>query len=200
MAIQSKSIRGLGAEPPVGIVKSKAPHKPGVSGGGAPLTQEIFGTFFFPIYFFAPKFDEIIFNDFFSIFLEFSETHFDLIASKNCHNIIYGDIVVYFLRIFSIKSTISQKNKNCKNQKIVFFIGFRTLRISCDNIFFGHFQWFILVNFLSIFCTKSTISQEIKIEKLFSIGFRTLHIFFDQKPNLATFEGRVVPSIRILLF
>ena len=175
------------------------PRTGGFWGRSSPNTRN-FWNFFFPIYFFAPKFDEIIFNDFFSIFLEFSETHFDLIASKNCHNIIYGDIVVYFLRIFSTKSTISQKNKNCKNQKIVFFIGFRTLRISCDNIFFGHFQWFILVNFLSIFCTKSTISQEIKIEKLFSIGFRTLRIFFDQKPNLATFEGRVVPSIRILLF
>ena len=96
----------------MGIVRSKEPHEPGVSGGGAPLTQEIFGIFFFPIYFFAPEFDEIIFNDFFFIFFEFSETHFDLIASKNCHIIIYGDIVVYFLRIFRTKSIISQKNKN----------------------------------------------------------------------------------------
>ena len=64
MRIQFKRVRGLGAEP---SVRSKAPHEPGVSGGGAPLVQEIFGTFVSQ-YFFAPKFDEIFFTDFFSIF------------------------------------------------------------------------------------------------------------------------------------
>ena len=41
MGIQSKSVRGLGAEL---SVRSKAPHEPWLSWGGAPLTQEIFGT------------------------------------------------------------------------------------------------------------------------------------------------------------
>ena len=51
---------------------------------------------FYSLIFFVSKFDDIFFSDFFSIFLESSETHFDLIASKNSHNIIYGDIVVHF--------------------------------------------------------------------------------------------------------
>ena len=68
MAIQSKSIRGLGAEPPVGIVRSKAPHEPGVSGGGAPLTQEIFGTFFFQFIFLLRNLMEL----FLTIFFPFS--------------------------------------------------------------------------------------------------------------------------------
>ena len=67
MEIQSKSTRGLGAEPPVGSVRSKAPHEPVASAGGAPLTQEIFGTFF-PQFFFASKFEEIFSSDFFFIF------------------------------------------------------------------------------------------------------------------------------------
>ena len=91
---------------------SKAPHEPGVLKGGAPLTQEIFGIFF-PKFFFALKFDEIYVCVFFVIFLESSETHLDLIASKN-----YGDIVVYFLRIFSTNLTISQKIKIAKIRKM----------------------------------------------------------------------------------
>ena len=50
----------------------------------------------------------------------------------------------------------------------------------------------IVVNFLRTLSTKSTISQIIKIVKnlkLFFIGFRTLRICLDQKPNLATSEG-----------
>ena len=89
VGIQSKSIRGLGTEPSVESVRSKAPHEPRVSGGGATLTQEIFETFVSQL-FFAPKFDEIIFTDFFSIFLESSETHFDLnINQKNSQFQVY---------------------------------------------------------------------------------------------------------------
>ena len=48
-------------------------------------------------------------------FLKSSETHFDQIAIKigaELNNfVIYGDILVDFLRIFSTKSTISQKTK-----------------------------------------------------------------------------------------
>ena len=43
----------------------------------------------------------------------------------------------------------------------------RKLRIFCGK-FSCHFCSFILVNFLSISSTKSTISQKLKIEKLFS--------------------------------
>ena len=86
----------------------QSPHKPGVSGGGDPLIQETFGTFF------SPKFVDIFLAIFFH-FLESSEKHFDLIASKIFHNIIYGDIVT----IFSSKSTISQRIKIAKFRKII---------------------------------------------------------------------------------
>ena len=74
MGIQSKSVRGLGAEL---SVRSKAPHEPWLSWGGAPLTQEIFGTFFFPNFFLLRNL-----MIFFSIFLEYFKTHFDLIERK----------------------------------------------------------------------------------------------------------------------
>ena len=105
MGIQSKSVRGLGAEPSGRSVRSTAPHEPGVSWGGAPLTQETLETIFFH-FVFALKFDEMFSSDFFPIFLESSETHFDLIESKKFHNIIYGDIVVYFFKNFQLKMTI----------------------------------------------------------------------------------------------
>ena len=65
----------------------------------------------------------------FLIFLESSETHFDLftsriIGTKRNNFVIYGDILVNFLRILSTKST----NTN-KNHKMVFSIGFRTFHI-----------------------------------------------------------------------
>ena len=51
-------------------------------------------------------------------FLESSKTHFDIVATKigvKLNNlVIYGDILVNFLRILITKLTISQKNKNCK--------------------------------------------------------------------------------------
>ena len=46
--------------------------------------------------------------------------------------------------------------------------------------------------FSNFFSTKSTIFQKLNIAKRFQnifIGFRTLHIILEQKPNLATFEG-----------
>ena len=92
MGIQSKNVRGLGAEPPVGSMRSETPNEPGVSGGRASLTQEIFRTLFSKKKISAPKFDDI----FFPIFLQSSETHFDLITSKHFPDIIYDDIVVYF--------------------------------------------------------------------------------------------------------
>ena len=142
---------------------------------------------FFLHFFIASKFDDIFFSDFFFILLESSEMHFNVIANKKIHNIIYGDIVVHFLRILSTKSTILQKHKMQRSENCL-FIGFRTLRIFWE-FFFGHFGWFILVKFLTILCRKSTISHEIKIGKLF---FNTMLIFLDQKPNMATFEGKVV--------
>ena len=87
MGIQSKSVRGLGAEL---SVRSKAPHEPWLSWGGAPLTQEIFGTFFFPNFFLLRNLMKFVLNytdwkkytDFFSIFLDSFETNFDLVAGK----------------------------------------------------------------------------------------------------------------------
>ena len=98
--------------------------------------------------------------------------------------VIYGDIVINFLRILSTKSTIYHKLKIRK-------LFFSLVSEYCTS--FGEkIDTFsdILVYFLSVLSTKSTISQQIKIGKLlFFIDFRTLRIFLDQKPNLATFEG-----------
>jgi len=105
MGIQSKSVRGLGVEPLVGSVRSKASHEPGVLGGGVPVTRN-FWDFFFPNCFFLRNLIKYFLAIFFPIFIEFSEMHFDLIASTIFHNIIYDDIMVYFLRIFRSKSTI----------------------------------------------------------------------------------------------
>ena len=44
--IQSKNIRGLEAESPVGGVSCKAPHKLGGIGGGDPLKQFVLTIFF----------------------------------------------------------------------------------------------------------------------------------------------------------
>ena len=60
----------------------------------------------------------------FFISLAFSETLFDLVASKcgaKLNNlVIYDDILVNFLRILSTKSIISQKLKISKIKKIVY--------------------------------------------------------------------------------
>ena len=53
---------------------------------------------------FDNNFFDIFFSETILIFLESSEMHFDLIASKKFHNIIYGDIVVYSLRTLSTLS------------------------------------------------------------------------------------------------
>ena len=70
--------------------------------------------------------------------------------------VIYGDIVVNFLRILSTKSTISQKLKIAEIGKC-FLIGFRTLRIFWDQKILTDFCD-ILGNFLSILSAKPTIS------------------------------------------
>ena len=94
-----------------------------------------------------------------------------------------------------------------------FFLGFRTLRIFLNQepnlATFERRGWIymslirtgpsfrtqftnkykIYPNFLRI-RTKLTISQKLKLEKCFFLGFRTLRIFLNQEPNLATFERR----------
>ena len=128
----------------MGSVRCKADHKPRVSRGRATRTQKKMWNSFSPIFFFAPKFDDIFFNDFFSIFLESSETHFDLVVSIKFHNIIYGDIVVYFLKTFSTKSIISRKMKIAKIRKLLFH-RFKTIaHFLGQNFFwaiFGDFFW-----------------------------------------------------------
>ena len=175
MGIQFKSVRGLGAEPPVGSVRSQASYKPGVSGAELPWHKK-FLELFFPTFLFCSKIWWIIFSNLFFIFFESSEKHFDLIASKKFHNIIYGDIVVYSLRTLSTKWPFRKKMKSQKSENY-FFIGFRTLLLFWD-IFFGHFWWFILVNLSSILCTKATFFQEIKIGKIVFHRFQNIaHLF-----------------------
>ena len=61
----------------------------------------------------------------------------------------------------------------------------RTLCISWDNISFNIFDFFV-VKVLRILCTKSIISQRLKIgenRNLFLIRFRTLCKFLEQKPT-----------------
>ena len=147
MGIQTKSVRGLVAEPLVGSVRSIAPHEQRVSGGGAQLTQEIFWTFFC---------SEIWRNYYFFHFFRIFWNAFWYNLGQNFDNIIYGDIVVYFLTIFSSKSTISQQNENRKNQKIVFSSVSEHCAFFSDNSFFGHFGWFNLINFFKyIFCVQN---------------------------------------------
>ena len=89
---------------------------------------------------------------------------------------------------FQLKIDHFAKNKNCKNQEKN-FQRCQTLRIFLD-IFLYHFGWFILLHFfITYLCTKFTISQEIKIGKLFFIGFRTLRIFVEQNPSWSLLRG-----------
>ena len=76
----------------------------------------------------------------FLILLESSETNFDLVACKigaKLNNlVIYGDIMVNFLRILSIKSIISQKLKIGKS----FFHSFENIaQLFETKIQCGHF-------------------------------------------------------------
>ena len=84
----------------------------------------------------STNFSKTISTNFFSaklffIFLEYSETHFYVVASKvgaklnnlviyGDNSVIYGYILVNFLIFLSTKSTISQKLKNHMNRKFVF--------------------------------------------------------------------------------
>ena len=68
----------------------------------------------------------------FFIFLESSETHFDLFASQNVPKLNNLDILVNFLRILSTKSTMSHKKMH--KSETWFCVRFSTLRIFHANV------------------------------------------------------------------
>ena len=56
IGIQSKNVRGRGAETPVGSVRSKTHYEPGFRGGRSSPNTRNFCNFFFANIFLAPKF------------------------------------------------------------------------------------------------------------------------------------------------
>ena len=112
---------------------------------------------------------------FFRIRLESSEMNFVLVASKigaKLNNfVIYGDILVNFLRI--------SKTENRKNLKKLFFHSYQSIAH-----LLGQKKNMCSFFYLSILITKCIISQ-----KLIVAENRKLFFNLFQKPNLATFEG-----------
>ena len=134
MGIQSKSVQGLGAEPPVGSVRSKAPPSPRTSdfrGRSSPNTKNV-GTFFSQ-FFFAPKFDEIFSKNFFFNFLKIFWSVFWCNRKKKT-SISFWWYCGLFSKNFQHKIDHFAKNKKSQKLENCFFTGFRTLRILYSNV------------------------------------------------------------------
>ena len=103
----------------------------------------------------------------FSIALASSKTHFDIVTSKIGANsivnnvVIYGDILVNFLRIVNTKSTISHKIKIAKLWKLVL-----------HPLQFWIRSFDIFHNFLRIWSDHIAKTKFAKIRKLFSHSFQ----------------------------
>ena len=118
--------------------------------------------------------------------LEYSETNFDLVASKigaKLNNlIIYSDILVNFLRIFS-KENQPYTKPNRQSQKFeIFFHKFQNIIHLLKQEYFQN----------SKNCgTKSTKSQKLKIAKIWKHNFSLVSELFDRQTQCGNFwEGR----------